>query len=239
MNRLRFTPLQIAVHIGAWIPLTWLVWAYYAHRLTVNPFQNAMQRTGRYALVLLVLCLACTPLNTVFGWRGVMKVRRALGLYSFFYAAIHLLILSGLDYQFNFKFLYADFRGKLYIWVGLAAWLILLALAATASRWTIKRLGKNWKRLHRLIYPAGVLVVLHYAWAKKGDLFHLQGDIQQPLFYGLLVILLLALRIPPISRRIKKLRASLVARFRSYKQCTGFLHNSRTIRVESDAPRWP
>jgi sulfoxide reductase heme-binding subunit YedZ len=209
MIRLRFTPLQIAVHIGAWIPLAWLVWAYYAHRLTVNPIQNAMQRTGKYALVLLVLCLACTPLNTVFGWRGVMKVRRALGLYSFLYAAIHFLILSGLDYQFNFKFLYADFRGKLYIWVGLAVGLILLTLAATSFRWTKRRLGKNWKRLHRLIYPAGVLVVLHYAWAKKGDLFHLQGDIQQPLLYGLLVILLLALRIPPISRGFIKLRASL------------------------------
>lgn len=209
MNRLRFTPLQIAVHIGAWIPLAWLVWAYYAHRLTVNPIQNAMQRTGRYALVLLVLCLACTPLNTVFGWRGVMKVRRALGLYAFLYAAIHVLILSGLDYQFNFKFLYADFRGKLYVWVGVAAFLILLALAGTSFLWTKKRLGKNWKRLHRLVYLAGLLVVLHYAWAKKGDLFHLQGDIQQPLFYGLLVILLLALRIPPISRGIKKLRASL------------------------------
>ena len=122
MKKLRFTPLQIAVHIGAWIPLVWLVWAYTTHRLTVNPIQDAMQRTGKYALVLLVLCLACTPLNTLLGWQGVIKVRRALGLYAFLYAAIHFLILSGLDYQFNFVFLYADFRGKLYVWVGVAAW---------------------------------------------------------------------------------------------------------------------
>jgi sulfoxide reductase heme-binding subunit YedZ len=207
MNKLRFTPLQIAVHAGAWIPLAWLVWAYTNHRLTVNPIQDAMQRTGKYALVLLVLCLVCTPLNTLFGWKGVIKVRRPLGLYAFLYAAVHFLILSGLDYQFNFVFLFADLRGKVYVWAGVAAGLILLALAATSFQWTKKRLGKNWKRLHRLIYLAGLLVILHYAWAKKGDLFRLQGDIQQPLYFGLLVILLLALRIPPIAHGIKKLRA--------------------------------
>jgi sulfoxide reductase heme-binding subunit YedZ len=239
MNKLKFTPLQIAVHIGAWIPLTWLVWAYYAHRLTVNPIQNAMQRTGKYALVLLVLSLACTPLNTLFGWKGVIKVRRVLGLYAFLYAAVHFLILIGLDYQFNLTFLLADLRGKLYVWVGVAAFLILLALAATSFRWMMKRLGKNWKRLHRSVYLAGVLVVLHYAWVKKGDLFNLRGDIQQPLFFGLLVILLLALRLPPIARGIKRLRASLVARLRSYEGRTGFLHSKRVNRAGSGAPRWP
>jgi sulfoxide reductase heme-binding subunit YedZ len=239
MKRLRFTPLQIAVHVGAWIPLAWLVWAYTSHRLTVNPIQEATRRTGKYALVLLVLCLACTPLNTAFGWRGVMKVRRALGLYSFLYAAIHLSILSGLDYQFNFIFLFADLCGKVYVWAGVAAFLILLALAATSFRWTKKRLGKNWKRLHRLIYPAGVLVVLHYAWAKKGDLFHLRGDIQQPLFFGLLVILLLVMRIPPVARGIIRLRTGLVARLRLYVRRSGFPHSKSANRAGSSAPRWP
>jgi sulfoxide reductase heme-binding subunit YedZ len=115
----------------------------------------------------------------------------------------------------------------------------LLALAATASRWTIKRLGKNWKRLHRLIYPAGVLVILHYAWAKKGDLFHLRGDIQQPLLFGLLVILLLVLRIPPVVRGIKRLRAGLVTRLRSYLRRSGFPHSKSANRAGSSAPRWP
>jgi sulfoxide reductase heme-binding subunit YedZ len=218
MMKWKFTPLQIAVHIGAWIPLAWLVWAYMNRRLTVNPFQNATQRTGKDALVMLVLCLACTPLNTLFGWRGVLRVKRTLGLYAFLYATIHVLILSGLDYHFNFSFLYADFHGKLYIWAGVVAWLILLVLAITAFRWAMKRLGKSWKRLHQLIYLSGVLVVLHYAWAKKGDLFHLRGDIRQPLYFGLLVILLLALRIPPIERGTKKLRASLSGKVRRYGQ---------------------
>ena len=216
MKKLRFTPLQIVVHTGAWIPLAWLVWAYFNHRLTVNPIQDAMQRTGRYALLLLVLCLACTPLKTLLGWQGVIKVRPALGLYAFLYAAIHFLILSGLDYQFNFVLLFADLRGKLYVWVGVAAGLILLALAATSFRRTMQRLGKNWKRLHRLIYLASLLVILHYAWAKKGDLFHLRGDIQQPFLYGLLVILLLALRIPPVARGIKRLRSGLTDRYEQH-----------------------
>ena len=245
MKKWNLTPLQIAVHIGAWIPLAWLVWAYNAHRLTVNPSQEALQRTGRYALVLLVLCLACTPLKTVFGWKGVMKVRRALGLYSFLYALIHVLILSGWDYQFHFAFLFADFSGKSYIWVGVAAWLILLALAATAFRWSVKLLGKNWKRLHQLIYPAGLLAVLHYAWAKKGDIFRLQGDIRQPLYYGLLVILLLVLRIPPIARGIKKLRASLSNRFSRFgliirhELHTWLARSRRANRAGSGAPRSP
>jgi sulfoxide reductase heme-binding subunit YedZ len=236
MKKLKYTPLQIAVHIGAWIPLAWLIWAYNAHRLTVNPIQNATQRTGRYALILLVLCLAVTPLNTVLGWRGVVRVKRALGMYSFMYALIHVLILSGVDYSFNFNYLWGDFSGKQYIWVGLAGFLILLLLASTGFHWAMKRLGKNWKRIHRLVYAAGVLVVLHYAWAKKGDIFRLQGDIRQPLIYGLLVILLLGLRVPPVARGIKRLRGRLSRYFSQHDFRSWLAHYRRVDPVESGAP---
>ncbi len=239
MRKWKFTPLQIAVHIGSWIPLAWLVWAYYNHRLTVNPVQQATQLSGIYALALLVLCLACTPLNTVFGWRDTVKVRRALGLYSFMYAAIHVLILSGLDYQFNFNFLYADFRGKLYIWVGVAAWLILLALALTAFQAPMRALGKNWKRLHRLIYLASVLAVLHFAWAKKGDLFRLRGDISQPLLYGSLVVALLALRVQPIARGVKKLRMNLSRASRRFVRRIMAARSKHLSHAGSDVPRLP
>jgi sulfoxide reductase heme-binding subunit YedZ len=221
MKKLKFTPLQIAVHIGAWIPLIWLIWAYNAHRLTVNPIQDATQRTGIYAMLLLVLSLSCTPINTVLGWKEAIKVRRPLGLYAFMYAAIHVLIFSGLGYSFNLAFLYYDLRGKIYIWAGLAAVLILLALAATSYRWAMKRMGKNWKRLHRLVYAAGVLTILHYAWSKKGDLFHLRGDIRGPLTYGLVVLLLLTLRMPLIARGIKRLRAHLSYWFSRFSRYEG------------------
>jgi sulfoxide reductase heme-binding subunit YedZ len=240
MQKLKFTPLQIAVHVGSWLPLVWLAWAYHNHRLTVNPIATATNLSGIYALVLLVLCLACTPLNNVFGWKEAVKARRALGLYAFMYATIHVYIVSGLDYQFNFNFLYADFRGKLYIWVGLAAYLILLALAVTAFQVAIRYLGKNWKRLHRLIYPASLLVILHFAWAKKGDLFRLRGDIIQPLFYGLVVVALLLLRIPPIARGTKRFRRDLSRRISWMIHRTGPTRGKHaTTRAESDVPHSP
>lgn len=239
MNKLKYTPLQIAVHIGSWIPLGWLVWAYYAHRLTVNPIEDATQRTGKYALALLVLCLACTPINNVFGWKEVMKVRRALGLYSFMYAAIHVYLFVGVDYQFNFSLLYGDVRSKAYFWAGVAAGLILLVLAATAFRPAMKLLGKNWKRLHRFIYPAALLAVLHYAWATKGDLFRLRGDIRQVLFYALVVLALLLLRIPLVVRGIKWLRTGLIRWFRRHVPRAWHTRFRQANRAESDAPRSP
>lgn len=204
--------LPFIVHVGAWIPLIVLVWQAVTGNLTVNPVQAAIQRTGKTAFVLLVLSLTCTPLNSIFNFKPALKVRRALGLYAFLYAAGHFLLFSGLDYAFNLEFILADVGGKPYIWVGLSALIILTALAVTSFAWWKKRLGKNWKRLHRLVYLAGVLVALHYAWAKKGDLFTLSGDILQPFLWGLLILVLLAIRIPFVKRTLRGLVAKFDAR---------------------------
>lgn len=107
-------------------------------------------------------------------------------------------MLVGVDYHFNLRLLLADFVSKKYIWMGVAVFLILAALAITSTNGWKRRLGKNWKRLHRLVYAAGILVILHYAWAKKGNLFSLQGDIMQPLIFGLIILVLLLLRLPAI-----------------------------------------
>jgi sulfoxide reductase heme-binding subunit YedZ len=195
--------MQIAVHIGAWIPLAWLAVQYFNDALGVNPIQAATQRMGKTALVLLVLSLACTPLNALFNFKPALKVRRPLGLYAFLYAAIHFALFIGVDYGFNLAFLWADIRSKAYVWVGFSAGLILLALAVTSFDWWKKQLKKNWKRLHRLVYLASLLVILHYAWAKKGNIFQLQGDILQPLLFGLLVIVLLLLRIPKVKASVR------------------------------------
>jgi sulfoxide reductase heme-binding subunit YedZ len=203
MKRPSFTPLQIAVHIGAWIPLAWLAVQYFNDALGVNPIQTATQRMGKTALVLLVLSLACTPLNALFNFKPAIKVRRPLGLYAFLYAAFHFALFIGVDYGFNLEFLWADIRSKAYVWVGFSAGLILLALAVTSFDWWKKQLKKNWKRLHRLVYLASLLVILHYAWAKKGNIFQLQGDILQPLLFGLLVIVLLVVRIPEVKARLR------------------------------------
>ncbi|MFZ6031085.1 MAG: sulfite oxidase heme-binding subunit YedZ [Chloroflexota bacterium] len=197
-----FSRLQIAVHLVAWLPVVYLFWANATGNLTVNPIQAATQRTGYVALVFLMLSLLCTPLNTLFKWKQAHKLRRTLGLYAFFYAALHLLIFAGVDYRFNLEFVLADTGKKPFVWVGLTTFLILLALALTSFPWAMKRLGKNWKRLHRLVYLAAVLDVVHYAWAKKANLFTLSGDVWQPLLFMLFVALLLVFRIPALRRRL-------------------------------------
>ncbi|MGW8143695.1 MAG: sulfite oxidase heme-binding subunit YedZ [Anaerolineales bacterium] len=194
-----FTRFQAAVHIAAWIPLVVLVFNWLTDNLTFNPIQAAELRTGKYALVLLILALACTPLNTVFGFRQAIKVRRALGLYAFMYASIHFLIFIGIDYQFDLNLLQEAIFEKRYAFVGFAAGLILLALAVTSTKGWMKRLGKIWTRLHKFVYLAGILVIIHYVWLVK-------SDIRIPLLYGALVLLLLILRIPPVRRQASRLR---------------------------------
>ncbi|MBN1148308.1 MAG: sulfoxide reductase heme-binding subunit YedZ [Anaerolineales bacterium] len=205
----KFSPLQIMVHAVAWLLLAWLAGDYFGGNLGVNPIQAATQRAGRYAIVFLILSLACTPLNTLFGLRQALSARRALGLYAFAFAALHLLIFAWLDFAFDWSLLKLEVAEKRYILVGLAAFTILALLAATSFKWWMKRLGKNWKRLHRLVYLAGLLVVLHYAWAKKGDLLRLQGDIWWPLLAGIIVSTLLVLRLPAVRRAASQQRARL------------------------------
>ncbi len=197
--------LQVIVHIGAWVPLAVLVFDFLTDNLTVNPIQAATQRTGNIAIILLVLSLACTPANLIFRFSPVLKVRRALGLYGYLYAALHFLIFVGLDYGFNLRLVLQSIAEKRFIVVGFVALLLLTILAVTSFRWWMVRLGKNWKRLHRLTYLANLLVVLHFAWAVKGNIFQLQGDILRPLLAGIAVAGLLILRIPAIRQRINRL----------------------------------
>jgi sulfoxide reductase heme-binding subunit YedZ len=202
----RWDAFRILVHLSAWLPLSWIVWGYFNGNLTVNPIQTAQQRLGRIALVLLLSSLACTPLRLLTGWNRPLAVRRALGVYAFLYAAAHFLVLVGIDYGFHLEFLRKDLAGKPYIWLGAGAFAALLPLAVTSFGWWKRRLGKNWKRLHRLVYFAAPLVVIHFAWARKGSLTTLAGDITLPLVAGLLLVLLLAVRVPPVRRWIVGLR---------------------------------
>lgn len=182
--------LRILTHVGAALPLAWVVADLFYN---INPIQAATLRTGRYALILLLVSLACTPLNALFGWRQVLPLRRTLGLYTAFYATLHFLIFIGLDYGFDPALIGGAIFEKRYALVGLAAFLILLALAATSSRGWMRRLGRNWKRLHRLVYPAALLVIIHFLWLVK-------ADYRRPLMYGAVLAVLLALRHPVVKR---------------------------------------
>ncbi|NIS83493.1 MAG: sulfoxide reductase heme-binding subunit YedZ [Anaerolineales bacterium] len=181
------------------MPLGLLLWDWLRDNLTVNPIQDATARTGKPALVLLVLTLAVTPLNTAFGLGRLIPLRRWLGLYAGLYAALHFMVFIGLDYGFNIDLLREAIFEKRFALVGFAAGTILLPLAITSTKGWMRRLKRGWKRLHRLVYLAAILAVVHYVWLVK-------SDIREPLFYGLVVLILLGLRIPPLRRAVSRLR---------------------------------
>jgi sulfoxide reductase heme-binding subunit YedZ len=206
LDRLKSNWLRILVHAGALLPLAWTIWQYSQGLFLVDPVVQITARTGKTALILLVLSLACTPLATVFGFYRALRVRRALGLYAFLYASLHFATFVWLDYGFNLGLLGQAIFEQRYVLAGFASGLILLALAITGTRGWQKRLGKNWKRLHRLVYLAAILAIIHFVWLSK--------DFREPLRYGLVLAVLLALRLPFIRRALSTLRQQLTSRLR-------------------------
>ena len=196
--------LRVLVHIGAWVPLAWLATQYLQGAFLVDPIREMTTYTGKTALILLMLSLACTPLSTVTGLKQVVRVRRALGLYSLLYASVHFAIFVGLDYGFDLGLLREAIFEQRYVIVGFSAGLILLLLGITSTRGWQKRLRRNWKRLHRLVYLAGILAVAHFLWLVK--------DPQEPLRYAALLAGLLVLRLPPVRRAVSTLRRRLASR---------------------------
>ncbi|GAB4505240.1 MAG: ferric reductase-like transmembrane domain-containing protein [Anaerolineales bacterium] len=203
----RFTLLQMLVHLYAWSALLRLLLDFILGNLSPNPIQDLEQRTGRHAITLLVLSLLCTPLNTLFGWKEPLKRRRALGLYAFLYATLHMLIYLDLDYGLAWSRIFQNVIEKPFILFGAVAFLMLIPLAATSFDVWKRRLQKNWKRLlHRLVYLIAPVAVLHYGLSKKGNFLQLQGDVTRPFVYGLLILTLLILRLSPVRRWFASLR---------------------------------
>ncbi|MEX1019065.1 MAG: protein-methionine-sulfoxide reductase heme-binding subunit MsrQ [Litorilinea sp.] len=168
--------------------------------LSINPIDDITARTGQAAIVILLLTLAVTPVQIVTGYNPVAKIRKSLGLWAFAYALVHLWVFVGLDYGYSWRFIVQDgLVQKPYIIVGLLALLILLPLAITSTRGWMKRMGKQWKRLHQLIYAAGVLAVLHYIWV--GKVFF-----GKPVYFAVLLAVLLAVRVPPVRRAVVQAR---------------------------------
>ena len=200
MNRLRSQWLRVVVHAGVWIPLAWIIADGFLNHLGVEPIREIILRTGKTSLVLLVLSLACTPLNTFLGFRSALQVRRALGLYAFAYATLHFLVFVGVDYGLDLGLLYDAIFDKPYALVGLAAFVILFSLALTSTRISMQRLGQTWRRLHYGVYIAALLVVVHYVWLVK-------LDSREPLAYGALVVALLVARLSAVRRLYRHLRA--------------------------------
>lgn len=206
MKKPRFTPLQILVHFAGWLPLALLIVDFLRDNLTANPIQAIEQRSGLNAVTFLLLSLACTPIAAIFGWKELIQRRKALGNYGFLYAATHVNTFFILDYGLDLSAIWRDVGTKSFIIIGAIAFLLLLPLAITSFNYFMKRLGKNWKRLHRLVYIISPLVIVHFFMAKKGSFLTLSGDILQPLAYGAVALILLLLRVTPIKKTLMALR---------------------------------
>lgn len=197
-----YTLLQIAAHIGSWIPLAYMVFDLLTKSYGPDPIREFTLRTGKTALILLMLSLACTPFSTVTSYKGVLKLRRPLGLYSFMYASIHFAIFIGVDYFFDFELIQDALLEKRYAIIGLTTGIILLILAVTSNKFSQRRLKKNWKKLHLLAYAAGALAVLHFIWLVK------QG-VPEPWYYAALLGFLFLLRIKPIKGWVQTMRKKI------------------------------
>ncbi len=186
-----------ARHGFGWLPLLGLLVDAGLGRLSPNPVQDWTQRLGQAALWMLTWSLAATPLSWWARVRALKPWRRTWGLYAFAYASGHAYAFLGVDYAWRWDWIWDEIvRQKPYIWWGAAAWLLLAVLAATSPRSIARRLGaRRWKALHRAVYVAAVLAVVHLALAAKGDLFALRGDVARPLAYALAVGALLSARL--------------------------------------------
>ena len=193
----RWLPAALAHAAGA-APLALLLRDHWQGLLIIDPVGIITARAGQAALIMLLLSLTMTPVQTLTGWRFWARLRRPLGLYAFLYAGLHFLTFVGLDYRFNLAWILEAIFLQRYVIVGFAAGLILLLLAATSSPLGERRIGRQWKALHRLAYLAGALAVAHYLWLGK--------DIRQPLRYAAALILLLVLRLPPLREALERAR---------------------------------
>jgi sulfoxide reductase heme-binding subunit YedZ len=184
-----FAPARVLVHFACLAPGVWLVADTALGRLSANPIADLTTRTGRPALALLTACLAITPLGTITGRRWLGRFRRTLGLYAFGYALAHITVFAVVDYGLDPALLREAILEKPYALAGMAALATLAPLAATSTRGWQRRLGRRWKALHRGIYVAALLAVVHYGWLVK-------SDYRQPAAWGAAIAALLALRLP-------------------------------------------
>lgn len=178
------------VFLACLLPFGLLLNGALAGDLGANPLERVTDVTGQWGLRLLLITLAVTPLRRLTGWTWLQRFRRMLGLFAFFYVSLHLLTWILLDQEFDWARMLQDIAERPYITVGFLAWLLLVPLAVTSTRGMMRRLGRQWARLHRLIYPVSALGVLHHAWQVKADLL-------EPAIYALILVLLLAARWRP------------------------------------------
>ncbi|RLJ67793.1 sulfite oxidase heme-binding subunit YedZ [Sulfurisoma sediminicola] len=180
--------VKAALFLLCLVPLARLGWDAWRNALGPNPIEAIQRGLGLWTLNLLVITLCVTPLRRLSGWAWLVRLRRMLGLYAFFYAALHFANYLWLDQFFDWNEIGRDILKRPFITVGFAAFVLLLPLAATSNRHALRRLGgRRWQALHRSIYPIAILAVIHYWWLVK-------RDVATPALYAIAVLALLGLR---------------------------------------------
>ena len=211
MNRLRLT--KIVIFLGCLIPLGRLGWKALHDGLGANPIEVITHSTGDWTLILILATLTITPLRRITKQYWLIGVRRMIGLFAFFYGSLHFTTYIWLDKFFDLHEMFKDIAKRPFITVGFSAFVLLIPLALTSTAGWIRRLGgKNWQRLHRLIYMTGILGVIHYIWLVKADL-------RKPLEYAFVLSILLLYRIVMWVAELRK-HADVPARPRTSPEAT-------------------
>jgi len=201
MTDIRFN--KILIFINSLVPLALLLWDAIYGNLGANPVEFFLRTTGVLTLVFLLITLAVTPLRKRFGWNSLIKFRRMLGLYAFFYGFLHLITYSIFDKSLSVSAIAGDIWERPFIAVGMLSFFLLIPLAVTSTNWMIKRIGgKNWVKLHKLTYVAAIGGVIHFYMIVK-------SDITYPLVFALILAYLLGYRIHAAYEKPKNLAADL------------------------------
>jgi methionine sulfoxide reductase heme-binding subunit len=180
--------LWLTLFSACLLPLLFTVWDGFNDLLGANPIEEITQRSGDWALRMLLITLAATPARRLFGWRWPLRMRRMFGLFAFFYASLHFLTYLVLDQFFDWAEIFDDILKRPYISIGFGAFILLLPLAITSIQSMQRRLGKRWGQLHQLIYVIAVLGILHYFWLVK-------ADYRQALIHAAVLLALLLVRV--------------------------------------------
>jgi sulfoxide reductase heme-binding subunit YedZ len=181
--------LKVVLFLSCLLPLVQLVletFGVFGMSLGANPIEELLHRVGKWGLKFLLLTLAVTPLRRLTGWNWLIRFRRMLGLFAFFYLLLHFLVYAGLDQRFDLAAIAEDIVERPYITIGALGLLLLLPLAITSTKAMMRRLGRRWQKLHKLVYPAAILGVWHYYWQVKLD------TLEATVYAIILAILLLA-----------------------------------------------
>jgi len=197
--------VRLGVQISGWLPLLVFLIQALTGKLGFNPVETILRKTGRTAVLFLLLSLACTPINRIFKLALIGRLRKPLGLFAALYAGLHFAAFAIWDYQLNLKLIWSAIIEKPFIVLGAIALLILIILAGTSFRKARQKLGQTWVWLHRFVYLAAVLVIVHFLLAVKGDLFSLQGNYTLPLIAMGVLLILFILRIPQVQGWFRQL----------------------------------